>query len=101
MQDELLFESSEEKESRADDNSDKPLETEELKKRAEIVFHSKVLSFGFVAMAVIVVMMILLILADFYAQKNNLSSELIKECLSLLTYVATAALGFIFGASTK
>ena len=77
------------------------LTAQELKKRADIFFHEKILNFGFGSIIFILFLAIILILTDFHAQKMGYNSEMIKECMSLLTYIATAALGFIFGANSK
>lgn len=100
MLDEPLF-SSENTVDQSVPQSNNVLAAEELRKRADIVFHDKVLNFGFVSIIAVLVLVFILICADFYAQGKGYDSSMIKECLSLLTYIATAALGFIFGASSK
>lgn len=100
MLDEPLF-PSEEVAEQSNSKSSEKLTAEELKKRADIFFHEKVLNFGFGSVIFILLLAVGLICADFHAQKMGYSSDLIKECMSLLTYIATAALGFIFGANSK
>ena len=98
--DELLFPEDESDEG----NTSKPtnkLNAEELKRLGELFFREKILNFGFGSIFFILLLAIALIGMDFHAQSKGYNSEMIKECLSLLTYIATAALGYIFGANSK
>lgn len=78
-----------------------PLSLEEYNSKQENTRKNKVLSFCFKASIWILFFAAFLIIADFIAQANKWESTLIKDCLSLVTYTVTAALGFMFGSNSK
>ena len=85
-------------------NDDKPesqLSVQLLKEKEEIENKRKTLEFCLSSAKWIAPIAILLIIGDMLLQHWNLDSTLLKDCFSLLTYVVTAALGFIFANNTK
>lgn len=62
---------------------------------------NKVLNFCFKASIAAAILIILFIIADFIAQANGWNNDIIKDALSLLTYIVTAASGFMFGSNSK
>lgn len=77
------------------------LSLEEYNSKQENNRKNKVLLFCFKASIWILFFAAFLIVADFVAQANKWESTLIKDCLSLVTYTVTAALGFMFGSNSK
>lgn len=77
------------------------LSLEEYNAKQENGRKNKVLSFCFKSSPWVLTFAVLLIAADFIAQENGHDTALIKDCLSLVTYVVTAALGFMFGSNSK
>lgn len=100
LPEEPLFSSTQELPSSNYSDADK-LNVEEFNAREENSRKNKVLDFCFKASIWVLGFVIVLIIADLYAQTNKLDGSLIKECLSLTTYIVTAALGFIFGSNGK
>ena len=84
-----------------DNGDNEKLTLEEINAIEENNRKNKVLDFCFKASIWILGFVTLLIAADLIVQLNNLDGSLIKECLSLTTYIVTAALGFIFGSNNK
>lgn len=99
--DEPLFFSGEDEEEGTPSKSKSTPTLEEYNSRQENSRKNKVLSFCFKASIWILFFAAFLILADFVAQANKWDSTLIKDCLSLVTYTVTAALGFMFGSNSK
>lgn len=62
---------------------------------------TKVLEFCFKSSKWILLLIAFLIVCDMIAQANGLDSTIVKDCLSLVTYSVTAALGFMFGSNSK
>ena len=83
------------------DKTQKPLSLEEYNNKQENDRKNKVLLFCFKASIWVLFSVAFLIIADFVTQANGWDSELIKNCLSLITYIVTAALGFMFGSNSK
>lgn len=101
--DEPLFISTEGEriEKRTPKTETKQLSLEEYNSKQENNRKNMVLSFCFKASVWVVFCTAFLVAADLYAQAHNLESTLIKDCLSLVTYSVTAALGFMFGSNSK
>lgn len=78
-----------------------PLSLEEYKIKQELSRQNKVLDFCFKSSKWIAILAVALILADIITKCNGVESSLIKECFSLITYIVTAALGFIFANNSK
>lgn len=70
-------------------------ETEEIKRKG------KTLDFCLSSAKWIAPIAVLLIIGDMLLQHWEMDSTLLKDCFSLLTYVVTAALGFIFANNSK
>ena len=70
-------------------------ETEEIKRK------SKTLDFCLSAAKWVAPIAFVLIVFDILLQRFALDSTLLKDCFSLLTYVVTAALGFVFANNSK
>lgn len=98
--DEPLFPSAEKSNSGSEQDG-KQLSSEEINNWQENYRKNKVLAFCFKSSKWILFFAAFLILVDLYAQTNKLESALIKECLSLVTYSVTSALGFMFGSNSK
>lgn len=77
------------------------LSIEEYNNRQENRRKNKILNFGFSAMIWILVFAVILIIADLIAQACQLDSSLIEKCFTLIEYIVTAVLGFIFGRKTS
>lgn len=73
----------------------------ELNALQENVRKNKVLSFCFKASIGAAILIVLFIIFDFIAQANNWNNDIIKDALSVLTYIVTAASGFMFGSNSK
>lgn len=101
--DEPLFASKEDEEGKKNKSgkTTNTLSLEEYNSKQENNRKNKVLLFCFKASIWILFFAAFLILADFVAQANGWDSALIKDCLSLVTYTVTAALGFMFGSNSK
>ena len=76
------------------------LSIEEYNSRQENRRKNKILDFGFSAMIWILVFAVVLIIADLIAQAFKLDNSLIENCFTLIEYIVTAVLGFIFGRKT-
>lgn len=81
--------------------SDQDLSLEELKEKAAINRQGKTLDFCLSSAKWIAPIAFILIAADLLLQHLKMDSSLLKDCFSLLTYVVTAALGFIFANNSK
>lgn len=81
--------------------SNEKLSIEEYNNRQENRRKNKILDFGFSAMLWVLGFAILLIIADLIAQASQLDSSLIEKCFTLIQYIVTAVLGFIFGRKTN
>lgn len=98
--DEPLFSTTENEQTKSGQSSGH-LALEEYNSKQENSRKNKVLSFCFKASVWVLFFVVFLIIADFVAQDNSWDTELIKDCLSLVTYIVTAALGFMFGSNSK
>lgn len=98
MRDEPLFTTDIEK---SEGPSSERLSIEEYNTRQENRRKNKILDFGFSAMLWVLGFAILLIIADLIAQAFQLDSSLIEKCFTLIQYIVTAVLGFIFGRKTN
>lgn len=99
--DEPLFSKNDQSQSGVHNKKSTTPTLEEYKFRQENERKNQVLFFGIKSVKWVLLFGTFLVVADFVAQANGWDSALIKEFLSLLTYTATAALGFIFGSSAK
>ena len=70
-------------------------ETEEIKRK------SKTLDFCLSSAKWIAPIGFVLIICDIILQHMQLDTTLLKDCFSLLTYVVTAALGYVFANNSK
>ena len=84
-----------------DDADSSALSVELLKETEEIKRKSKTLEFCLSSAKWIAPIAVLLIIFDILLQHWQMDSTLLKDCFSLLTYVVTAALGFIFANNSK
>lgn len=85
----------------SDGSISESLSIEEYNNRQENRRKNKILNFGFSAMIWILVFALLLIIVDLIAQALQLDSSLIEKCFTLIQYIVTAVLGFIFGRKTN
>lgn len=90
------------------DNENIPVDTtqgvpsiEEYNSKQENSRKNKVLTFCFKSSRWVLAFVVFLIIADLFAQAHGWEPTLIKECLSLITYCVTAALGFMFGSNSR
>ena len=74
---------------------------EQYKWKSENFRKNKTLEFCFTSAKWIALIGIALIAGDFVAQYFSFETTLVKDCFSLLTYIVTAALGFIFANNSK
>ena len=98
MRDEPLFASEPENTSCS---APETLSLEEYNCRAANKRKDKILDFGISSIYLISFFALALIIADLIAQAKQLDSSLIKECISLIRYIITAALGCVFGRKTE
>ena len=80
---------------------DKKLTIQQLKEKGDIENKKKTLTFCLSAAKWIAPIAFLLIGVDMLLQHWKMDSTLLKDCFSLLTYVVTAALGFVFANNSK
>lgn len=99
--DEPLFALADENDAESARIETKSLSLQEYNSKQENSRKNKVLSFCFRASKWVLLFAVFLICADLYAQAHGWDTTLVKDCLSLVTYIVTAALGFIFGSNSK
>ena len=84
-----------------EENPDTELSVQLLKQKGDIENKRKTLEFCLSSAKWIAPIAIILIVGDMLLQHWEMDSTLLKDCFSLLTYVVTAALGFIFANNSK
>ena len=84
-----------------EEKADSKLSVQLLKEKGDIENKRKTLEFCLASAKWIAPIAFLLILGDMALQHWKMDSTLLKDCFSLLTYVVTAALGFIFANNSK
>lgn len=98
MRDEPLFVTDVES---SDGTKHEDLSIEEYNIRQENRRKNKILNFGFSAMVWMLAFAVALIILDLIAQAFKLDTSLIGNCFTLIQYIVTAVLGFIFGRKTN
>lgn len=84
-----------------DCDSDDFLSIQEYNSREENHRKNRIIDFCIKAAVWVAIFSLVIIGADFCAQSLGFNSDLIKDCFSLITYLATAASGFLFGSNSK
>ena len=84
-----------------EDSVESGLSVQLLKEKGEIENKRKTLDFCLSSAKWIAPIAFVLIAGDMLLQHLEMDATLLKDCFSLLTYVVTAALGFIFANNSK
>ena len=96
----LFYDSNNDEIDRSFSNAQK-LSIEEINNREENNRKNRIIDFCIKAALWLALFSIVMIAADMFAQCKGFETSLIKDCFSLVTYLATAASGFLFGSNSK